>query len=506
MSSDPNERARRRAYPGSSSGSIMAGLFGIALFATPVGGAYGSLTAAATGTPLSAFESPSAILLLIIAFLAIITLNGFFVAAEVSVELLRSVHVRIYEENSPEAKLLRELIDRKPLYVATSFLGAQTMRAWMVLLSLIPATALTHALGWVRPDGTSPMQIGALGATLLACLIVSFLVVGFSIVIGELVAKSYAAVHPQRSAIRLAKFIRFFSVVFALPSKVAMKIANIVTARFGAKASFAVANQAEEEIKEILESYEETGEIETEEREMLHSVFEFGDTVAREIMTPRVDLDAVPVETSMADVVRLVEETGHSRIPVYEGTDDTIVGILHAKDLLRCLSQGQHSVPISELMRPAMFVPENKDLHDLLQEMRNARAQMVVVQDEFGGTAGIVTIEDIVEEVVGEIVDEYDNETPSVVADASGFLVDGKLHLDDVNGAVGSSFESDEFDTIGGFLFGLFGRQAAPGESIDHQGYQLIVDSSDGRRIMTVRIRELDPSEIPDPLTAETTA
>jgi CBS domain containing-hemolysin-like protein len=260
------------------------------------------------------------------------------------------------------------------------------------------------------------------------------------------------------------------------------------TFRFGSNADDT--NQLEEEIKTLAESGEETGQIESDERELIHSVFEFADTVAREIMTPRVDLDSMPVKSDPADVVRVIEETGHSRIPLYDETDDDILGVVHAKDLLGAMAQGR-SVELRRLLRPVLTVPEGKYVRDLLAEMRAARTQMAIIQDEFGGTAGVVTIEDIVEELVGDIVDEYDEEESEVVDIEGGWLVDGKTHIDDLNDRIGSEFETNEFDTVGGFLFGHFGRQPKAGESIDLDRYRFTVTDTDGRRISQLRIERV---------------
>ena len=284
--------------------------------------------------------------------------------------------------------------------------------------------------------------------------------------------------------------MRGASVVFAVPSALVTMVANLVTTRFGAQASFAIANQTEEEIKTLVESAQESGEMLVDEKEMLHSVFEFTDTVAREVMTPRVDVDAVSIHTTPEEAVRLIRESGHSRIPIFEETDDQILGIIHAKDLLMALEQSRQ-VELRALMRPALFVPENKNLHRLLSEMRSNRAQMAVVQDEFGGTAGIVTIEDIVEELVGDIMDEYDVEEEEIASVPGGYIVDGKTHIDDVNDAIGCSLESAVFDTIGGYVFGLFGRQPTPTEHIDSDGYRFTVEDTDGRRIRRLRLAAL---------------
>jgi len=492
MTSDPIERRRRKAITGGSVGTAIVGLIGLALIVLPVGTILNSLNAATQGQASTYQLEAGSIALLVLAFIAVIAVNALFVAGDISIEQLRSVHTKMFDESTREHAVLKDLLEKKDVYVAACFLGAQTMRAWMILLCFLPAAMLATQLGFLTATGEPGSMPNQLVALLVSAVLLSLPVAAINVVMGELVAKSYSAVHPHRTALRLYRFVRFAAIVFAIPSAIAVKIASLVTKRFGATASFAVANQAEEEIREILESYEETGEIEEGERVMLHSVFEFGDTVAREIMTPRVDLDSVPVGTSLADVARIVEETGHSRIPVYEGTDDSILGVIHAKDILSAVSRGNANGTAETLMRTATFVPENKNLHELLHEMRLNKTQLVVVQDEFGGTAGIVTIEDIVEEVVGEIVDEYDNEEPGIVETAQGFLVGGKLHIDDVNAAVGSSLESEEFDTIGGYVFGLFGRQPHAGEEIEASGYRFTVVESDGRRIHTVRVQAMN--------------
>lgn len=202
-------------------------------------------------------------------------------------------------------------------------------------------------------------------------------------------------------------------------------------------------------------------------------------------------MDALPVDSDPRAMIELIQDSGHSRIPVYENTDDEIVGIVHAKDLLLAAIKNGKELNLRELMRPAIFVPENKNLHELLKEMRLGRSQLAVVQDEFGGTAGIVSIEDIVEELVGEIVDEYDVEEPDLIMKENGFVVDGKKNLDDLNSEIGTSFDSEEFDTIGGYVFGLFGRQPKCKEFIDNEGYRFEVEETDGRRISRVYVERL---------------
>ncbi|MCU0316098.1 MAG: hemolysin family protein [Fimbriimonadaceae bacterium] len=445
-----------------------------------------TLQALSSATRNSSVFSPdvATLPLLVLGLAAIYLLSALFVAGEVALEELRSIHFRTVDDKRGEAHL-REAFDRKQWYIAACVLGNETMKAWIIILCFLLSPSLAQVL---TPQEESLITL------FLAGVVLTIPLVAVNVIASELVAKSYAILHPARVVLRLYGFIRFFATLFAIPSLIATKIAGLFTRRFGADASFAAGNQAEEEIKGLVSSYEETGDIEEDEKEMLHSVFEFNDTVAREVMTPRVDMESVRVETSLLDVANLVEQTGHSRFPVFEISDDQIVGIIHAKDILRTMAKGESHLALSDLMRPAYFVPETKDLHDLLQDMRQLKTQMVIVQDEFGGTAGLVTIEDIVEELVGEIVDEYDNESPSVVEEGDSHVVDGRLHLDDLNAAIGTSFESDEFDTIGGYVFGLFGRQPNLGDSIEEEGFRFTIVQTDGRRIETVRIER--PEEV----------
>jgi putative hemolysin len=489
MSTEPYQRRARGAPDRSSKGSAVPGVLAAGLILTPLLVLGKSLLAA----PGSLDWAVALEFLLVL--LVIILLNGLFVAGETAIDLLRSSHEKSLE-GATDKKLaaFRDMVVRKPSFVAACSLGSMTMRAWMVAMTVVPAVTTTE---WLR--GELPVfdrwaasgNIGLGVVVMIAVLLIAIPVVALNVVLGELIPKSYAAAHPLVTSMRLYGLVKFFNWLFALPIATFMSLAGLVTLRFGAKASFAVTNPTEEEIKELLEEAEESGEIEEEEKEMVASVFEFGDTVVREIMTPRADLEAVPVHWSIMEVAKLVEESGHTRIPVYEGTDDTILGIVHAKDVLSAMASGRSQRPLRELMRPPFFVPESKPLHDLLQEMRQNKAQMAIVQDEHSGTAGVVTIEDIVEEVMGEIVDEYDPDLPQIVPMDEGFLSDGRMELDDVNEVIGGLLESDEFDTVGGYAFGLFGRMPKEGDNIEAEGFRFTVRTTDGKRIVMLYIEPL---------------
>jgi putative hemolysin len=406
--------------------------------------------------------------------LALVVANGAFVAGETALNLLR--------ESDAEGELAKFWAKRQH-YAAACFLGSQTSRAWIVISALVPASwSAPTVASWGVPPGWPSVLVG----TLLLAIPIS----AVNVVAGEVFPRTLASVDPPATVRRLRGLIVATAFVATPLVRLAVATASLATRRFGARASFTVGGQAEQQIRGILAAAGDGDGIDEEERSMIHSVFEFGDTVAREVMTPRVDMDALPIDASLEDVARLVEETGHSRIPVYMGTEDHIVGTVHAKDVLSELV-AQRNRSLREIMREPYFVPENKDLHQLLTEMRAAKAQIVIVQDEFGGTAGVVTVEDIVEEVVGEIVDEYDEEQPEVVPLAEGVLAEGRTNLYDLNEAADTRFASDEFDTIGGYVFGLFGRQPAEGESIEDDGFRFTVVETDGRRIVRVRIEPL---------------
>lgn len=434
----------------------------------------------AAGGPLTQVNGTGLLSLIVL----IIFFNALFIAAETAIDLLKSLHVRhVREEDETKGRLLQDLLDNKQRYATACTLGSRSARVLIALIIVLLATSLDL-------KSSEPFLVGHF---LINLAIVAIPISLVNLVVGELVPKSYATLHPHQTGIQLYGLIRGAGSVFSWPASALVSVANLLTRRFGGKASFTLPNQAEEEILTIVES---AGEIEVEEKELIASVFDFTDMIAREVMTPRVDVDALSIQATPEELVQIMRESGHSRIPLYEESYDQIVGIIHAKDLLMAMV-GDKPVNIRTLMRTPLFVPEGKDLHVLLREMRVHRSQMAVVQDEFGGTSGIVTIEDIVEELVGDIVDEYDQDEPEVVeAETGEFFADGRTHLDDVNDEVGSDFESEEFDTIGGYVFGLFGRQPKLGEQIDSDGYRFRVEDTDGRRILRLRIEKIETSEI----------
>ncbi len=250
----------------------------------------------------------------------------------------------------------------------------------------------------------------------------------------------------------------------------------------------------EEELLRLMEIEEDEGEIEDEERKMIRGVFGLEDTAVREIMTPRTDFAAVDTDATADDVVQLIIDRGFSRIPLYERNADAIVGIVYAKDLFRDLARDRMPQQLSDIARAAFFVPESKRLDDLLTDMRKQRVHMAIVVDEYGGTAGLVTIEDLLEEIVGEIEDEYDRVEQNIVKiSADEALLDGRVGIDDLNELFETQVKNEDFDTVGGCVFHHLGRVPVVGDEVEAGGVKMTVIAVDRHRVKRLRVLRLPP-------------
>jgi CBS domain containing-hemolysin-like protein len=281
--------------------------------------------------------------------------------------------------------------------------------------------------------------------------------------------------------------------------KLLIAIANAAMVLLPGKALAKGPFVTEDEIRHLVDVAEEEEEIEEEERELIHSIFEFGDTVVREVMVPRPDMVAIPATTALKEALQTIVEAGYSRIPIYEGDTDNIVGVLYAKDVLKRIQENRGDATVGSIGRAPTFVPEQKKVSELLREMQDQRVHMAIVVDEYGGTAGLVTIEDLLEEIVGEIVDEYDKEEPLVEPlDEERFRVDAKMPIDEMNELLGVELPHEEWDTVGGLVFGLTGRVPAVGEKVRFDGLEFTTERVTGRRIQKVVVSkfvEAEPSE-----------
>jgi len=259
-----------------------------------------------------------------------------------------------------------------------------------------------------------------------------------------------------------------------------------------------VGTVTEDELKTWVESAETTGGLEQEERQMIYSIFHFGDTLCREIMVPRIDILALEASTSVPDAIRALTISGHSRVPVYEESIDNVIGLLYAKDLLRTSLDAEKPDNIRPFLRPAYFVPESKKVDELLREMQEHSIHMAVVVDEYGGMAGLVTLEDIMEEIVGEIRDEYDQaeEQPFQKISDDEYYFHGRIDLDDVDEVLGTHLVSDLADTLGGYIYSSIGRVPSGGEQVCIEDWVLTVEQVSGRRIRKIHaVRALNPEK-----------
>jgi CBS domain containing-hemolysin-like protein len=308
----------------------------------------------------------------------------------------------------------------------------------------------------------------------------------------EAMSKTFAVLHSDRVALALSPVAYWLSRILYWPTRLLIGIANVLLPGKGLREGPFV---SEEEIRAMAEAGHEEGAIEEEEKELIHSIFEFGDTVVREVMTPQPDIVAIDVSRSLEEVMDLVIRHGYSRIPVYRDTLNEIVGIVYAKDVLRESRSGRDGRAVEDLARPAHFVPESKKVADLLKDMQREKFHVAVVVDEYGSVAGLVTLEDLLEEIVGEITDEYDREEPQVEPAGDGrYRVNARLPVDELNEILEVELPDEEWDTVGGLMMAVLGHLPHQGERVDFEGLRFTAERVQGRRIAKVLVERVDPS------------
>ncbi|MGB8858860.1 MAG: hemolysin family protein [Ilumatobacteraceae bacterium] len=307
-------------------------------------------------------------------------------------------------------------------------------------------------------------------------------------VLAEAVPKTYAVLYPQRAALISA---RPTLLVVAFPplqwvSRGLIKLTNVIVRGKGLEAGPFV---SEQELLGIVEVAAEDGVVEHEERELIESIIEFGDTIAREVMVPRPDIVVIEHTCTVTQALDIAMEHGYSRLPVVNSDDDDVLGLAYTKDLMRTEREGGGDRPLADLLRPVHFVPENKAVNRLMREMQAKKFHLALVADEYGAFAGLVTLEDCLEELVGEIVDEHDEEDAEVQRLADGdYLVDGAMSVGDLNDLLGTVVPDDDWDTVGGFVFGTLEHVPHQGESIVHDGWRFTAAEVEGRRIRRVKV------------------
>jgi magnesium and cobalt exporter, CNNM family len=336
--------------------------------------------------------------------------------------------------------------------------------------------------------------ISDVGAVLVTVPVLSLLAVLF----GLFVPRAIAARHPQTALLVLIWPLELFCLVVRPLVTVLFLLTQVFTKPFGGIAQ-AGAMVTEEEIRALVETGQAQGLLEPKEQEMISSIFELGEKEVREVMIPRTDIVAVEVKTPTDEILSLIQRVGHSRLPVYEGSLDAIAGLVYVKDLFQRLARGERNFSLREFVRPTLFVPETKKADELLREMQRDKVHLAVVVDEYGGTAGIVTLEDLVEEIVGEIRDEYEAEQTLVLpVSENEAVMDARVPFNDVRETFDLAVEhTEDYDTLGGFITNQIGHFPRAGESIEVAGVRFTVESVEGKRIRRVRVTRLQPAPEP---------
>jgi len=337
----------------------------------------------------------------------------------------------------------------------------------------------------------------ALVLQLVLALVIGAVVILF---VAELVPRHIARVRPQTWLRRLAPVVRVLHFVFYPVAWLTGRLVRLLKRAYGIEGSIFPLPETPDALIELIEASEENGKLEADDRELITSIFEFRDTIVREVMVPRVDMVCVEDETTLVEAHGLFVEKGHSRIPAFHDDLDHVVGVLYAKDLLAYVEKGPLGErTVGEALHEPMFVPETKRVAELLREFQRQRLHMAIVVDEYGGTSGLVTIEDLLEEIVGEIRDEYDTEPPLYEADGrGGFVVDAKMPMDDIEHDLGIALpEDEEYDTLGGYLFTRLGKVPEAGEVLSENGVEITVLEADERRIHKVRLTPLPAADAP---------
>ncbi|KLR62089.1 CBS domain-containing protein [Actinobacteria bacterium IMCC26207] len=305
-------------------------------------------------------------------------------------------------------------------------------------------------------------------------------------VIAEAAPKTWALQHTDRAALFTAPLVELIGKILRAPARGLIGVANILLPGKGLKKGPFV---TEDEILALAGEAAEHSVIEESERVLIESIINFGDTIAREIMVPRTDMVTIGADATVSELVDMAIDKGMSRFPVYGENADDIEGVVYVKDAMRAEREGGGDSKVMDLVRPGLFVPETKPVADLLAEMQSSHNHLAVVVDEYGGTAGLATLEDLLEELVGEIHDEFDEDIPLVEHLPSGdVLVNASMNVDDINDELGLSLPEGNWDSVGGLVFGLLGRVAVHGDSVETEGTKIIVELVDGRRVVRVRI------------------
>ncbi len=429
----------------------------------------------ATGVPqLPVPEGPVVTLLGILAIVVLLGMSAFFSSSEIAMFSLPKHRVdSLVDEGVKSAKTIRNLKENPHRLLVTILVGNNLVN--------IAMTAIATALIGIYVE-----------SALLTIVLTTFGITAIVLLFAETAPKSYAVEHTESWSLRIARPLKYSETALYPLVVVFDYLTRIVNKITGGRAAIESTYVTREEIQNIIETGEREGVIEEEEREMLNRIFRFNNTIAKEVMTPRLDVTAVPKEATVEEAIEKCIQADHERVPVFDGNLDNIVGIVTVRDLVRELRYSEGDPALERVVKPTLHVPESKNADELLAEMQDNRLQMVIVIDEFGTTEGIITLEDMVEEIVGDIL-EGDEPEPIEFLEENVALVQGEVNIDEVNEMLEIDLpEGEEFETLAGFVFNRAGRLVEEGEEIEFDGVRIRIERVDNTRIMKARVTVLD--------------
>ncbi|MGB9710560.1 MAG: hemolysin family protein [Thermodesulfovibrio sp.] len=418
----------------------------------------------------------------------LIILNSFFAAAEIGVVTLRRSRLKqLIEEKNPNAEIVKKFKENPDKFLATIQVGIT------LIGSLASALAGAYAVENIKPlIELLPFNFLKVSAEAISLAIVVILVTYFLVVLGELIPKSIALVHPDWVSLKTAKFIDKFSKLTFIFVKILTISTNFVLKPFGLKAFSQRGFISQEELKLLIEEGEEKGIFEPEERQLIHSAFSFSEITVKEIMVPAPQMVTVSIYMSIDEIKKIIMDEKFSRYPALGKDLNDIRGILHAKDFYNALIKNPETLDIKRLLKPPMFVPETMKINILLKEMQKKRVHMALVVDEYGIVTGLVTLEDIIEELVGEIRDEYDTEMPVIMLADGSMIIDATISIRDLKEDYGIEIEeSEEYDTLGGFILTALQRIPRVGDTVNVNGKVFKVIEMVGQRISKIKYEPL---------------
>lgn len=419
----------------------------------------------------------------IVIILILILVNGYFAAAEIAlISARRSTLLQKSEEGSKAAATALKMSEDPTRAMAT-------IQIAITLVGMLASATAAVTLAKPVQAWLENLHVPASFASGFSVFLMTVIIGYFTLVLGELVPKRLGLQKADAVAMSVARPVGFFSKITAPVVWLLTKSTNLVAKVLGVKEE-TDDEASEEEIKLMVN---EQSSLLDEEKRMIYEIFGLGDTVVREVMVPRVDMTFVEDELTLRETMKLLQDRGYSRAPVFHDDHDRVIGVVMLKDLIAPLTDDRDDAPVTEYMRAPVFVPETKGILPMLNDMQASRNQMAIVLDEYGGTAGLVTLEDIVEEVVGEIADEFDRDQVEVSkTDPGHWVVNGTLPVEDAREQGFSVEESDEYDTIAGWLLEELGHIPHAGERVERDGFLYTVQSMRRRRIARIRIDRLE--------------